>query len=109
MSPRGACFSLPGERSSPLDDERSNSKGELRSPDKLKHVPQRAARKLSAVSFQRSAFEQREIVAACKEYGGIVIQCAARKLSAVSFQRHEIVAACKEYGGIVIRKGTYDL
>jgi hypothetical protein len=26
--------------------------GDLRSPDKLKHVPQGAARKLSAVSFQ---------------------------------------------------------
>jgi hypothetical protein len=54
--------------------------------DKLKHVPQCAARKLSAVSFQHSAFERHEIVAACKEYEGIVIQCAARKLSAVSFQ-----------------------
>jgi hypothetical protein len=54
--------------------------------DKLKHVPQCAARMLSAVSFQHSAFEQHGIVAACKEYGGIVIQCAARKLSAVSFQ-----------------------
>jgi hypothetical protein len=51
-----------------------NSRGELRSPDKLKHVPQCAARKLSAVSFQLSAFERHEIVAACKEYGGIVIQ-----------------------------------
>ena len=42
--------------------------------DKLKHVPQCAARKLSAVSFQHSALERHEIVAACKEYGGIVIQ-----------------------------------
>jgi hypothetical protein len=42
--------------------------------DKLKHVPQCAARKLSAVSFQLSAFERHEIVAACKEYGRIVIQ-----------------------------------
>jgi hypothetical protein len=78
--------------------------------DKLKHVPQCAARKLSAVSFRHSVFERHEIVAACKEYGGIVIQCAARKLSAVSFrhsafERHEIVAACKEYGGIVIQDG----
>jgi hypothetical protein len=38
--------------------------------DKLKHVPQCAARKLSAVSFQLSGFERHEIVAACKEYGG---------------------------------------
>jgi len=44
--------------------------------DKLKHVPQCAARKLSAVSFQLSAFERHEIVAACKKYGGIVIQIA---------------------------------
>jgi hypothetical protein len=50
------------------------AKGELRSPDKLKHVPHCAARKLSAVSFQHSALERHEIVAACKEYGGIVIQ-----------------------------------
>jgi hypothetical protein len=39
-----------------------------------------------ALSGQLSAFERHEIVAVCKEYGGIVIQCAARKLSAVSFQ-----------------------
>jgi hypothetical protein len=51
-----------------------SAEGELRSPDKLKHVPQCAARKLSAVSFQLSAFERHEIVAACKEYGGAVIQ-----------------------------------
>jgi hypothetical protein len=39
--------------------------------DKLmKHVPQCAARKLSAVSFQHSAFDRHEIVAACKEYAG---------------------------------------
>jgi hypothetical protein len=38
--------------------------------DKLKHVPQCAARKLSAVSFQHSAFDRHEIVAASKEYGG---------------------------------------
>jgi hypothetical protein len=50
------------------------AEGELRSPDKLKHVPQCAARKLSAVSFQLSAFERHEIGAACKEYGGTVIQ-----------------------------------
>ena len=50
------------------------AKGELRSPDKLKHVPQRAARKLSAVSVQRSALERHEIVAACKEYGGMAIR-----------------------------------
>ena len=43
--------------------------------DKLKRVPQCAARKLTAVSSQLSAFERHEIVAACKEYGGIVIQC----------------------------------
>ena len=40
---------------------------------KLKHAPQCAARKPSAVSGQLSAFARREIVAACKEYGGIVI------------------------------------
>jgi hypothetical protein len=44
--------------------------------DKLKHVPQRAARKLLAVSFQLSAFERHEIVAACKGYGGIGMQIA---------------------------------
>jgi nitrate reductase NapAB chaperone NapD len=82
--------------------------------DKLKHVPQCAARNLSAVSFQLSAFERHEIVAACEEYGGIVIQRAARKLSAVSFQlsafeRHEIVAACKEFGGIVIQRAARKL
>jgi hypothetical protein len=46
--------------------------------DKLNHVPQCAARKLSAVSSQLSAFDFRgllgQIVATCKEYGGIVIQ-----------------------------------
>jgi hypothetical protein len=35
--------------------------------DKLKHVPQCAARKLSAESFQHSAFARHEIVASCKE------------------------------------------
>jgi len=57
-----------------------------------------------AFSGQPSAPERPEIVAASKEYGGIVIPCAARKPSAVSPQRSEwpeIVAACKEYGGIV--------
>jgi hypothetical protein len=47
--------------------------------DKLKHVPRCAARKLSAVSFQHSAFERHEIVAACKEYGGTVIQKLPRR------------------------------
>ena len=44
-------------------------------------VVQRAARKLSAVSFQLSAFARHEIAAACKEYGGIVIQREPSKLS----------------------------
>ena len=47
-------------------------RGELRSLDKLKHVPQRSARKLSAVSFQ--PLSGMKIVAACREYGGTVIQ-----------------------------------
>jgi hypothetical protein len=37
-----------------------------------------------ALSFQ--PLSGMKIVAAYKEYGGIVIQCAARKLSAFSFQ-----------------------
>jgi hypothetical protein len=40
----------------------------------MKDVPRGAARKLTAISFQLSAFERHEIVAACKEYGGTVIQ-----------------------------------
>jgi hypothetical protein len=48
--------------------------------DKLKHVPQCAARKLSAVSFQHSAFE------------------SALSQNGMPALRHEIVAACKEYG-----------
>jgi hypothetical protein len=51
--------------------------------DKLKHVPQCAARKLSAVSFQRSAFSFE----------------SALSQNGMSALRHEIVAACKEYRG----------
>jgi hypothetical protein len=56
-----------------LDIERRRAKLAL---GKLKHAPQCAARKLSVVSFQLSAFARHEIVAACKEDGGIVIQGA---------------------------------
>jgi hypothetical protein len=49
--------------------------------DKLKHVPQCAARKLSAVSFQHSAFE------------------SPLSQNGMSELRHEIVAARKETGG----------
>ena len=46
---RGTCFSLSGERSSPC--ERSPVPG-WHPAGKLKHAPQCAARKLSALSFQ---------------------------------------------------------
>jgi hypothetical protein len=52
--------------------------------DKLKHVPQCAARKLTAGSSQRSALNQRCRKPACPRQTHL---------------RHEIVAASKEFGG----------
>jgi hypothetical protein len=53
-----------------------------------------------AHSGQLSAFERHEIVAACEEYEGIVMQCAARKLkqSALSVQLLNRRARGDRYG-----------
>jgi SAM-dependent methyltransferase len=75
--------------------------------DKLKHVPQCAARKLSAVNFQLSAFERHEIVAACKEYGGIVIPFDGAISNFGALNCVEDLAGVARALGVLVRPGGY--